>query len=287
MDGIPRFVPSSGYADGFGRQWNRFRLTQLDSRSGLDISRKRLRRVLGEQQWAGLAGARVLEVGCGAGRFTEVLLGEGANVVSVDLSSAIDANGTTFPPSERHALAQASVLELPLPSESFDFVVALGMIQHTPSSAGTITELVKRLCPGGWIALDHYRRSLSRLRLAALVRLYYKRLPPEESMRKIERLVDRLLPLHRSFARSRVAHIALTRLSPVVDYYASLPGLTDEAQREWAFLDTYDSLTDVYKHLETERGLAKLLESAGAAEIEVWRGGNGVEARARKSPIRR
>src|SRR5437016_4027992 len=85
-DGIPRFVPKSTYAADFGRQWNAYRLTQLDSHTGTSISRDRLRRALGEALWRGLKGARVLECGCGAGRFTEVLLAQGAHVISVDLS---------------------------------------------------------------------------------------------------------------------------------------------------------------------------------------------------------
>src|SRR4030088_2241779 len=38
---IPRFVPADTYASSFGFQWNKFRATQLDSRTGLPISRER------------------------------------------------------------------------------------------------------------------------------------------------------------------------------------------------------------------------------------------------------
>ena len=34
VDGIPRFVREPTYADAFGMQWNTFRSTQLDSRTG-------------------------------------------------------------------------------------------------------------------------------------------------------------------------------------------------------------------------------------------------------------
>src|SRR5690606_18209209 len=64
--GIPRFVPEDNYAEGFGYQWNRHRLTQLDSHSGLPISRDRLFRA---SRWTPeeLRGRRVLECGSGAG----------------------------------------------------------------------------------------------------------------------------------------------------------------------------------------------------------------------------
>jgi uncharacterized protein YbaR (Trm112 family) len=69
--GIPRFVPLDNYAENFGFQWNRFRKTQLDSHSGQTISRDRFLKSTG---WTpeSLAGQRVLDIGCGAGRFVEV-----------------------------------------------------------------------------------------------------------------------------------------------------------------------------------------------------------------------
>src|SRR4030095_5093768 len=41
VSGIPRFVPATTYADHFGEQWKRYRLTQLDSYTGIPISRDR------------------------------------------------------------------------------------------------------------------------------------------------------------------------------------------------------------------------------------------------------
>ncbi len=285
-DGIPRFVPSSDYAAAFGRQWNRFRLTQLDSDSGLPASHDRLRRILGEELWAGLADSTVLEAGCGAGRFTEVLLERGARVVSVDLSSAVEANASNFPPSERHAVAQADILRMPLALASFDIVLAVGVIQHTPSPERTIGELFRRVKPGGWLAFDHYTWSPSRFGLAPLHRRRYMRMDPAESMRRIERLVDRLLPLHRRVADSRALSFLLGRVSPVLSYYSVFPQLSAAQQREWALLDTYDSLTDAHKHLRSRRAIRSALERLGAENIACWRGGNGVEARAMKARAR-
>jgi uncharacterized protein YbaR (Trm112 family) len=89
-DGIPRFVPAENYASNFGLQWNLFRQTQLDSFSGQPISRRRFLSYTGWTE-AELRGALVLDVGCGAGRFTEVALSLGARVVALDYSSAVDA----------------------------------------------------------------------------------------------------------------------------------------------------------------------------------------------------
>src|SRR6185295_20416053 len=77
VNSIPRFVEKSNYADSFGFQWTKFRETQLDSSSGLPISADRFYSFTGWSP-AQLAGKRVLDVGCGAGRFAEIALAAGA-----------------------------------------------------------------------------------------------------------------------------------------------------------------------------------------------------------------
>lgn len=88
--GVPRFVPFQNYAEGFGFQWKTHALTQYDSTSGVEASRKRF---LEEAKWPlRLDGERILEVGCGAGRFSVHALATGAEVASIDYSAAVDVN---------------------------------------------------------------------------------------------------------------------------------------------------------------------------------------------------
>jgi hypothetical protein len=60
--------------------------------------------------------------------------------------------------------------------------------------------------------------------------------------------VNAFLPLHKSVRNYPAAQAVLSRISPVLSYYHALP-LDDALQREWALLDTHDSLTDRYKTL--------------------------------------
>ena len=87
QNNIPRFVLSQNYATSFGFQWNAHRKTQLDSFTGLTISRDRLFKTTGWLE--NLEGQLVLEAGSGAGRFTEILLRTGARIFSFDYSSLI------------------------------------------------------------------------------------------------------------------------------------------------------------------------------------------------------
>lgn len=280
-DGIPRFVDGSTYADAFGAQWKRYRLTQLDSYSRAPITRDRVRRCLGQDLWRNLAGKRVLECGCGAGRFTEVLLDRGACVISVDLSDAVEANLQNFPETARHQVAQADILRLPFQRSQFDIVFCLGVIQHTPKPERTIAALFEHVKPGGALVIDHYTYSLSELTKSAMVfRQILKRFPKDSGLRWTESIVRALLPLHKRARGSRLAQMFLSRLSPVLCYYRAYPELNDDMQYQWALLDTHDSLTCWYRHLRTRSQIQSTLESLGLEEIVCGYNGNGVEARA-------
>lgn len=283
VGGIPRFVPASSYADHFGLQWNVHARTQLDSTTGKPITRERLERIVGCDLWETLAGKHVLECGCGAGRFTEILLARGAYVTSIDLSNAVEANKENTPVGERHRIAQADITALPFPEQSFDVVLCLGVVQHTPNSSHTISELYRFVRPGGSLLIDHYNHKLRwYTTVAPLVRKVLKRLPAERSLVITNMLVDFFLPWHKRVAHIRPLRILLSRVSPIQCYYNEHPELDDKQQREWALLDTHDSLTDWYKHLRSRQWVRRQLEALRLVDIWCEPGGNGTEARGKR-----
>jgi 2-polyprenyl-3-methyl-5-hydroxy-6-metoxy-1,4-benzoquinol methylase len=148
INGIPRFVPVENYASNFGFQRNRFRQTQLDSHSGEPISRERLHASTG-WDWSAMKGKRILDVGCGSGRFAEVALQAGARVVGVDYSTAVDAALDNLRAYSGFEAVQASVYELPFSPHSFDYVYCLGVLQHTPDPAKAFMALPEQVVAGG------------------------------------------------------------------------------------------------------------------------------------------
>ena len=284
VGGIHRFVDAASYADHFGAQWKRYRLVQLDSFTGLKITEERAHRNFGDELWNDLNDKQVLEVGCGAGRFTEVLLGRGAVVTSIDLSVAVEANQENFPQDERHRVVQADAVAAPILSQQFDVVFCLGVIQHTPSPDDTILALYDHVKPGGHLVFDHYTRRLSTYTKITepVVRRILRRVSTETGIRWTERLVKFWLPVHRAARRFRPMQALLSRISPVRTYYHAYPELNEAQQREWAMLDTHDALTSWYRHTRTCGDVRSLLSSAGANEIECRRGGNGIEVHARR-----
>jgi len=72
------------------------------------------------------------------------------------------------------------------------------------------------------------------------------------------------------------------RISPVVDYHDAYQQLRPDCLREWAMLDTHDTVTDVFKHVRSADEIVECLTKCGMEEIEACYAGNGVEARAKK-----
>lgn len=282
VHGIPRFVPEDNYAAAFGLQWKTFTKTQLDSYSELPITKDRLIRCLGVPLEA-MKGKTVLEVGCGAGRFTELLVAAGALVHAVDLSIAVEANKENIGAPSNYTVAQASVYELPYPDNSFDFVVCLGVIQHTPNSNQTIEALWKKVRPGGVLVIDHYRWRLAYYStLKPLYRHWLRTMPPAKSKKKVDALVDFFFPWHWRFRNVRPAWWLLHRISPLIEYIHLFSEKGYDFHLEWSRLDSYDSLTDYYKHLKTPGQIRSLLNKLGGKNCWVEIGGNGVEARCTK-----
>lgn len=266
--GVPRFVPADNYADSFGFQWNRFPGTQLDSVSGLRVSRDRFL-----AQWslpaAWFEGKRLLDVGCGSGRFAEVALSLGAEVVAADLSRAVDACWTNLHDHPRFHVVQASVYELPFAPGGFDGVYCFGVIQHTPDVRRTFDALVAQVRPGGEFAVDVYRRDWrSWLHPKPWLRPVTSRVPGDLLFQTIERAAPSLLRVSRLAGSVPVAGRALRRMVPVADYEGVLP-LTEQQRLEWAVLDTFDWLSPRYDQPQSGETMRQWAEAAQLRSIRV------------------
>lgn len=284
---IPRFVQLRNYSASFGLQWNTFRITQLDSSTGLSISKDRLTRISGGNLNV-FKDKKVLEAGCGAGRFTEILLGAGAHVFAADISTAVEANYQNCSSHSDYFICQADITNLPVLPEQFDIVICIGVIQHTPNPENTIKALCQHVKPGGILMIDHYTYGYPVTPIRRWIRAYLLNKTEEFSMKFVKKLVDILWPVHKFLyqvknqALFKYIYPQFLYWSPVVDYHQSYNQLGDQLLYEWGLLDTHDTLTDQYKHLRSADEIKTTLKSAGMCNIEAVYAGNGVEVRAWK-----
>ena len=288
IDGIPRFTQRDHYANAFGLQWRRYQKTQLDSYTGASISRDRLERCLGTPLSA-LAGKTVLECGAGAGRFTEWLVDAAGTLVSLDLSSAVDANLKNCAGRKPYLLVQADMNRSPLPRRYFDVVICLGVLQHTPSPEQSIASLAAQVKPGGILVIDHYasRPGIGAagqyLTVGFPLREVLKRLDPEIGLKATRALSAVCDPIRKRTSRYPTLDLVVSRLLPTACYYGAFPDLPEDVVREWNELDTHDGLTDWYKHRRSPAQIEATLRDLGLQPEYCARGGNGVEARARRA----
>jgi len=274
VNGVARFVQREHYAQSFGLQWNAHRRTQLDSYTGLPLSRNRLFHVSCWPQ--DLRGQTILEAGSGAGRFTEVLVSTGAQVLSFDLSTAVDAN---FANNGQHAnlvIFQADMSEIPVRSRSMDKVICLGVLQHTPDPAAAFRQLTEYVRPGGELVVDVYA---ARLRSLISWKYALRPLTKRSDKRRLHRIIAAvtppLVPLSAWLYR-RAGRLG-ARLLPIVQY--DHLGLSDAINREWAVLDTFDMYAPAHDHPQTLNTVRRWYQKAGFERVSVAYGPNGVIAR--------
>lgn len=99
-----------------------------------------------------VAGRDVLELGCGAARWSSSLAKRGARAVGVDISQAQLLAARRREPGGRHLLALADAQALPFNARSFDLVLSDygGMSWGDPYRA--VPEVARVLRPGGQLA---------------------------------------------------------------------------------------------------------------------------------------
>jgi SAM-dependent methyltransferase len=136
----------------YGLQWNRFRIIRPEE----DRATFRNRTGLSAKD---LAGTRVLDGGCGMGRYLRVAADGGPSaLVGLDISQAVVAARELTAGLAAVSLVRGDLLRPPFPEGCFDHVYSIGVLDHTPDPRQAFLELAKILRPGGRIAIWIYRR---------------------------------------------------------------------------------------------------------------------------------
>ncbi|HMO61357.1 MAG TPA: methyltransferase domain-containing protein [Ferruginibacter sp.] len=271
-NGAYRIVDTGNYTESFGYQWNKFAGTQIDKTSKLQISQSRF---FAETGWdkEDLSGKNILEVGSGAGRFTQILLDHTrANIYSVDYSNAVEANYKNNGPNQRLHLFQASIYEMPFAKAQFDKVICLGVLQHTPDFEQSVKALISMVKPGGELVVDFYSINgwWTKLQAKYLYRPITKRIPHHKLFKLIEGNIDWMIKTSRFFTAIGLGKI-LNRFIPVCDINGTLPPSLPYPQlRELCVLDTFDMFSPAYDNPQKISTVAQWFGKHGMENV--WGG---------------
>ena len=134
-----------------------------------------------EKLVGGLAGKRVLDVGCGGGILAEAMAARGASVTGIDLAdkplkvAMLHRIESGSPVEYRLVAAEAVAEEMP---EAFDVVTCMEMLEHVPEPASVVRACTRLVKPGGWVVFSTINRNPKSFLVAIVGAEYVLRLLP-------------------------------------------------------------------------------------------------------------
>jgi 2-polyprenyl-6-hydroxyphenyl methylase/3-demethylubiquinone-9 3-methyltransferase len=140
---------------------------------------------------APLRGARVLDVGCGAGILSEAMAARGADVVAIDLAA------TSIEVARSHAAERGLAVDYRVASiddiaatepGSFDIVTCLELLEHVPDPGAVIAACAAAVRPGGAVFFSTLNRNIKSFALAIVAAEYVLGMLPRGTHRYLKLL---------------------------------------------------------------------------------------------------
>jgi len=250
--GIPRFVSTDAYTASFSFEWNRYGRTQLDDATSRESEETfRAKTGLSPEE---VAGRLVLDVGCGMGRFAEVVSRWGGRVIGIDLSLAVEAAHANLSDRDNVRILQADLFHLPFRPGTFDIVYSLGVLHHTPDCEKAFRQLVPFVRRGGWLCVWVYAHLGPWVRVAHAYRRMTVRMP----RRFLHALCRLAIPWY---------HVC--RLPLIAPLLFTLLPISMHPNPEWRILDTFDLYSPTHRSLHTFPEVYRWFTSEGFEDIRL------------------
>jgi ubiquinone/menaquinone biosynthesis C-methylase UbiE len=263
------FIENGHYSDSFGLQWSRYARTQLDSHNKQNRSRKRFESETGwnEEQ---LRSSITLDAGCGSGRFSEIASQMGADVISIDSSSAAFAARKNLD-SSCCAVLQCDLTKIPLPDNFADFVFCIGVLQHTSNPKDVLAELFRVLRPQGELVITFYEKKGFKTLLYSkyIWRPLTRKVKPETLLKIITTTAFCWFPITKFlFTLPSPIGKIIQFIVPVANYvnykYENKQDAIDEA-----ILDTFDMLSPKHDRPFSKSEIRAWVSELGQESIEL------------------
>jgi SAM-dependent methyltransferase len=269
LRGIPRFVAAEQYAASFGFEWNRWPRVQFESenvgRPMQGHTTHMWERITGATD-PQVAGRTIVDFGCGAGRFLDVVRRKGGIAVGIDLSGAVECARRNFADDPNVLIVQGDLTRPPFRSGAFDGGFSIGVLHHTPNAASGAAALARSIRPGGWISCCVYPKG------------DFYDFPSVGRFRWIHRHMEPFVGYRFALAYS---HLAARVLAPIFHRAKKQPWLSPLVRHlerrwlvslylkdaRWRVLDTFDAITPRIASTHTFDEVRAWLEQAGCTNV--------------------
>ena len=245
INDINIFIKEDYYTDSFGDQWNKFSQTQIDN----NFNSHSYERFFNE---TGLSkkdflNKNILEIGSGAGRFTNIMLDhtEG-NIYSVDSSNSVFANYKNNKKyiNDRLYLYKSSIYDLPFEKNQFDIVICFGVLQHTPDIKKSIKCLCDQVKKNGLLIVDFYPYNgfWTFFNAKYILRPITKRMSVQSLEKFFKNKINFFIKIY--FFLEKIKLGFLNRFLPIPDITKTIPvNINKKLLSEMVLLDTIDMLS--------------------------------------------
>ena len=250
-------IPASrGTAESFGLEWTTHGTLGRLYASEADLWREfETFRIPPEM----LQGRRVLDAGCGMGRWSYAIAKSGARyVVGFDLHDGVRAAQALTRGTGRVGLLKANVFALPFQPDSFDSIISIGVLHHTGDTRGAIRALLPLLRPAGHLFIQLYAtRGTGRDRRMAALLARTNRMPKRLLYRLCVAVVAaRYVPL-------------LKNLVQAVNHFVQIVSFGKHRSFWRNVADTYDWHCCPYRTFHTAEELLRLFGELGLVEVAI------------------
>ena len=176
-----------------------------------------------ERLVGGLAGRRVIDVGCGGGIFSESMAEKGASVTGIDLGEK------AIKVAMLHRLESGAEVDYRLVSAeeaalaeggAYDVVTCMEMLEHVPDPASTVRACARLVKPGGWVVFSTINRNAKSFLFAIVGAEYVLRLLPRGTHEYAKFITPSELAAHCRAAGLATADITGLTYNPITRAFA-------------------------------------------------------------------
>jgi SAM-dependent methyltransferase len=273
-NGIPRFSVDGSYAESFDYEWHRFSRTQIDAHNRHASTRDATASSFRAQTTFSpeiIANKKVIEFGCGAGRFLDIVSQWGGIAIGLDATNAVEVAKRNLAGRKNIFVVQGSALCPPFKRSVCDHGFSLGVLHHTPSPAKGLRGLISVVKPGGLVAVSVYPEG----GFYSFPVVYY--------MRKVINLIERFGGKRLAYGIAMVyAWLSCWLMYPafrmleyvpycgrvMAGFYAYfLAVVIVNRNWRWRVLDAFDAITPAYASTHTQEDVEFWLETLGCSDI--------------------